>query len=242
MDLSDRFAIRYYEWSLQRAKEELQSGFPLLSGVRNTHAFKLIDLAEKLTPGDRENLLVGLVKRFHVRAAQLGSFEITPHEKELIDLYMNQGHVKQTNGRMAMLPFASAREKNIREELDANSKMKPDRKAVKKLVAQNLTGSLGSPTVNKGGVVEYETNAPHWRVRTDIDFGHTWEAMISYSHVILRDGSLSLQPPMHICGWMGLAGQTSWDLYTVEDTAEVADSIVTLITWFLGRWQELLPV
>jgi hypothetical protein len=146
----------------------------------------------------------------------------------------------QANGEMAMLPFASEREKSIRNELDSNSKRKPDRKAVKKLVTQSLSISLGSPTVNKGGI-EYETSTPHCKVRTNIDFGHTWGAMISYSHVILPNENLPLQPPVHICGWMGLAGQTAWDLYTADETRDVADNIVTLVTWFLGRWQELIP-
>jgi len=109
-------------------------------------------------------------------------------------------------------------------------------------VIRDLNSSLGPPTRNKGGEVEYTASTPHWTVTTSIDFGHTWGSMISYSHVLVPNGDRPLQPDLHICGWMGLAGQTTWELYTGNDTAEVAEGIVTLIVWFLGRWQELIPL
>jgi hypothetical protein len=241
MDFTDQFAVRYYEWSLERVGEELRDRFPLLSKVRNPHSFKLLELVQRLSPAEQEHLLVALVKRFHVRAGDLGKFVISPAEQELIDLYLNTGYVKQSNGKIAMLPFASERERRIREELDLNAAKRPDRKAIKKLVTRNLTNGLGAPTRNRGGTVEFESSIPNWTITTDIDFAHTWGPMISYSHVIIPEGDLPLQPSIHICGWMGLAGQTTWDLYTADDTEEVADSIVMLISWFLGRWRELVP-
>jgi len=55
-------------------------------------------------------------------------------------------------------------------------------------------------------------------------------------HVCIREGAAPQQLPIHICGWLGLAGQTSWDLYTSDDETEVANGITTLVSSFLLQW------
>lgn len=225
---------------MQRAKDEFRSGFPLLSLVLGNSAFRLIELAGKLNTEDRERLCVALVKRFHVHLPGADGITISPDEQTLINAYLNYNCVKGRDGKMSMLPFASERERLIKARLESGEVKIPERKAIKKLVTKLVAPELGSPALNKAGVVIYQTTAPGWRLRTNLDFGHTWGAMISYSHVIIPDGLAPLRPSIHICGWMGVAGQTTWDLYTGEDTEQVAIGIVTLITWFHGQWQELI--
>ena len=86
MEIADHFAIRYYEWSLERSKEEVSAGFPLLSLLRGRHAFKFLAVAQRLQLDLRDKFAAAMVKRFHPRAGALGAFTITGEEHELIDM------------------------------------------------------------------------------------------------------------------------------------------------------------
>lgn len=234
----DQFTQLYYQWSLDQAVKESDSGFPMLSGVRSSHIFKFFEFAETLNREDQKTLSVALVKRFHVRAGQLGLFSISESEKRLLQAFEMQGYTTNESGKLAMLPFASEREHRTKSLLESDKNIRPDRKAVKKIVKQRFKGSDYVMTT-EDGEIRLQAHAGEWTLRTVIDFGHTWGPTISYGHSLQHSSGLILQPEIHICGWMGIAGMTQWDLYTKDETETVAESIINLIDWFLMRWSEL---
>jgi hypothetical protein len=241
MHIADHFALHYYRWSLERAKEECRSGFPLLSLVKGTHAFTVLEVVQTLSPEAKEQFSVALVKRFHPRAAALGAFHMSPEEHRLVDLYLNHGYKTNARGETCMLPFASERERAVKEGWESGDSQKPRRTAVKRLVARALQSCGYEGNNTRAGELIYQNAASGWIMQTHIDFGHTWKPMISYAHVLIPPGQQPLVPDVHICGWMGIAGQTQWDLFTDQETEEVAQNIATLIRWFGGCWQDLIP-
>jgi hypothetical protein len=234
----DQFAQTYYMWSLEQALKEFDSGFPMLSSVRSSHVFRFLEFAGKLGKDEQKALSIALVKRFHVRAGELGLFSISESEKRLLQAFEMQGYKTNESGKVAMLPFASERERRTKLLLESNNDARPDRKEVKKVVKQRLSGRDHAMT-DKAGELILHTEAGEWTLRTLIDFGHTWGPTISYGHSLRHSSGLILQPEIHICGWMGIAGMTQWDLYTRGETDVVAESIVRLVDWFLIRWREL---
>jgi len=234
----DHFAQKYYHWSLDQALKECESGFPMLSNVQGTHVFRFFEFVETLNLEDQKTLAVALVKRFHVRAGQLGLFSISESEKRLLRAFEMHGYTTNEFGKVAMLPFASERERRTKSLLESDKNIRPDRKAVKKIVKQRLSGSDYEMNTNAAGIT-LGAHASEWTLRTVIDFGHTWGPTISYGHSLQHSSGLILQPEIHICGWMGIAGMTQWDLYTKDETDVVAEGIIKLINWFLIRWRDL---
>lgn len=76
-------------------------------------------------------------------------------------------------------------------------------------------------------------------MKTTIDYGGS-RGQITYSHVLVPSDGRPLFPPIHVCGWLGIAGQTSWDLYTSGQEEQVAAGIVGVVSWFTERWHDLV--
>lgn len=240
MELADRWAILYYAWSLDRADEEFRTEFPLLSLVHGRNTLKLIEYARSLAVNERRTLAIALVKRFNERAMRLKGDLLIEEERSLIEGYLNYDVRLTEAGKRRLLPFASDAERHINELLRSGSAQKGRPSLVRKSVSKQLRQKLGSPTSSRSGTQSYVAEIPGWRLRTMIDYGGSY-GQITYAHTITPTAGSRrpLQPPIHLCGCMGAAGQTSWDLYTLDDTDQVANSICTVISWFVKEWRTL---
>ena len=236
---SDLWAVRYYEWCRRRTEEEFRMGFPLLSLVLGRIAFQLIEYAASLDDARRKQLQVALPKRFHEKALNILGEKIDPGESDLIDGFLNHDKVIEPSGVRAMRPYASVREQEIISRIDSGNTNRGNRELIKSRVLEGLRNTLDPPERNVSGIVRYTTVASDWRLRTTIDFGGSY-GQITYAHVLTREGAAPQQPPIHVCGWLGLAGQTSWDLYNSDDEIAVANGITTLVNWFLLQWTDLV--
>ncbi len=240
MELIDRWAILYYEWSLNRATDEFLGEFPLLSLVRGRSAFQLIEYAKSLGIHERRGLAVALVKRFNERAMGLKGQIINAEEQSLTQGYLDYNIRITEAGKRRMLPFASEAERRISDEIHSGRAQRGRASLVRRALSERLKQKLGAPTSKPSGTQSYAVEAPGWRLRTAIDYGGSY-GQITYAHTITPTAvrRSPLQPPIHLCGCTGVAGQTSWDLYTLDDTDEVADSICTVISWFVNEWRTL---
>jgi hypothetical protein len=239
MELADLWAIRYYEWSLQQAQDEFRSGFPLLSHVLGCSAFKVIEYAGTLDALRREKIPAALVKRFNARAMALLGDTLSPVELKLVNGYLSHDKKVDAQGTvLGMFPYASEKQRIFNERIDSGVARRGKRQIIRKMVTEQLAETLGSPISDSSGTVKYENNANGWRLRTIVDYGGSY-GQISYGHVLIPEGLGPLFPPIHLCGWMGLAGETRWDLYTSGQEGEVAASIVQLVSWFVERWVPL---
>jgi hypothetical protein len=240
MELTDRWAVLYYEWSLDQADEEFLREFPLLSLVHGRSTFQLIEHARSLSTPERRRLAVALVKRFNERAMSLKGEVLNAEEQRLINGYLDHNIRLTEAGKRRLLPFASDGERRISELLHSGTAQKGKPSLVRKAVSKQLKQDLGSPTSKPSGTQGYVMEIPGWRLRTTIDYGGS-HGQITYAHTItpLEEIRRPLQPPIHLCGCMGVSGQTSWDLYTLDDTDQVANSICTVISWFAEQWRAL---
>lgn len=238
-NLVDLWAVRYHDWCLQRALEEFENGFPLLSLVLGRTAFELMEYARSLDDHKKRELAAALVKRFNPRYEQITGNTISAHEAYLIEGFLNYDKVMGPAGVLGMRPYASEREKAFVDAIQSGDTRKGDRRRIRKAIVQRLRGSLDEPESKPSGAIKYTTTMPGWKLRTVIDFGGSY-GQVTYAHVLLPDSLPPLQPSIHICGWMGLAGQTTWDLYTVDEEPLVVDGIVTLVNWFLPQAAELV--
>jgi hypothetical protein len=240
MEQADRWAILYYEWSLDRAQEEFVAEFPLLSLVRGRNTLKLIEYAKSLGADERRRLAVALVKRFNERALRLSGTVVDAEEQVLIEGYLDYDIRLTEAGKRRLLPFASDGERRISELLHSGRAQKGKPSLVRKAVSRQLKQRFGPPTSKPSGSQSYVAEIQDWRLRTTIDYGGS-HGQITYAHTIapIQGIRRPLQPPIHLCGCMGVSGQTSWDLYTLDDTDQVADSICTAICWFVEQWGAL---
>lgn len=233
----ERWPAQYYQWALERTLEEFESGFPLLSKVLGRSAFKLRGYAGSLEPAERLQLARALVKRFN-RAALKGGGTLQPREQALIDEFLTYG-VDESDTKSETPAYGSARERLIVQQIDAGTVRKGDRRSVRKMVTAVLSDFLDIPVIAPSGIYKYEIHIGEWRLRTMIDYGGNY-GQITYSHSLIPEPKHPLQPPIHICGWMGIAGETRWDTYSSEQESEAADGIVTLISTFVKQWAPAL--
>jgi hypothetical protein len=240
MELTDRWAMHYYEWSVGQAEQEFCAGFPLLSLVQGSSAFKLIECAGSLNSDERRKLAVALVKRFNERAMNLKGHIINVEERSLIERYLDYNIRITEAGKRRMLPFASEAERRISDEIHSGRAQKGRASLVRKVLSERIEQKLGPPAAKPSGAQNYAVEIPGWRLRTTIDYGGSY-GQITYAHTIASTAGspTRLQPPIHLCGCMGVAGRTSWDLYTVQDTESVASSIYSVVCWFVDRWLDL---
>lgn len=238
MDIADTWAVRYYEWSLQQAREEFEAGFPLLALVQGRIAFAMIEYANLLDARDRMQLATALVKRLNTRALAIEGKSLNSAESNLLEDFLNRDKRADPRGPSGVPLFASKKQQHLTEKIDSGVVSRGDRTAVRKLVTRELGSVIGSSVSKPSGAVKYEIPTPGWRMKTTIDYGGS-HGQITYAHVIVPSDGRPLFPPIHLCGWLGIAGQTSWDLYTSEQEEEVAAGIVRVVSWFAARWDAL---
>lgn len=224
MELTDRWAVRYYEWSCEHSEDEFRSGFPLLSTVLGASAWKLIEYAETLSALERSRLPSALVKRFNARALALIGHAIDPQETKLIDEYLN---------------FSSEKRRVFYEQIDYGYAKRGNKRVIRKMVTKQLGNVIGEALLDPSGTVKYEMKANGWRLRTLIDYGGSY-GQITYGHALIPDGLNPLFPTISLTRWMGVGGDTTWDAFTAGQEEEVAASIARLVSWFVERWIPLV--
>lgn len=144
MELADRWAIRYYEWSCKQAEEESRSDFPLLSHVLGTSAWRLIEYWGTLNSPARERLPRALVKRFNARALSLIGDTIDAQEIKLIDGYLNYDKVLDSNGAArGMRAYASEKERIFNEQIDTGIAKRGNRRLIREMATKRLGGAAG---------------------------------------------------------------------------------------------------
>jgi hypothetical protein len=200
----------------------------------------LIEYARSLSTDERQRLAIALVKRFNERAMGLKGDFLSQDEQSLIQEYLDYDVRLTEAGKRRLLPFASDAERRISELLQSGNAQKGKPSLIRSGVSKQLGQMLGPPTSKPSGTQSFVVEAPGWRLRTTIDYGGS-HGQITYAHTITSTAASRrpLQPPIHLCGCMGVAGQTSWDLYTLDETDEIANSICTVISWFVKEWRTL---
>lgn len=225
----DQFAVRYYRWALEDFRREVREGLPLLRTIKGSFAVRAVTYMDSFG-GDQLRLATALVKRAHPKALTLVGESPSPEEEALIAGYDNGTRLR------------------TREEDEYNAALLADAPRLKinrgrflSVIKEQLApvfGNEGEPFSTKDEW-RYQTGIGEWTVQTYIDVGGSVH-QLAYSHAIRAAEHRYLNENVSIFRWLGIGGQTSWNLLTDADTSAAALSISRVCAHFVRAAPDLL--
>jgi hypothetical protein len=213
------FGERYYRWALADARREVAEGFRFVRSVKGVIAQRFLAYVELLSPIERVELMSAMVRRFHRQAGHAADEPLTDREHAMLD---------RKDGEM-LRPRSPGHEPAMRASRGSN----------KRRLASGVHERLVQipRLVNTGAVGErYEIRIGSWSVFTSLSYGRP----PYYCHYIRDDSSRSLLEWGSLFSWLGIAGQTTWDLAQAGDAKETAEAMASVCNHFLGSVSELL--
>jgi hypothetical protein len=210
---ADWFAVRYYRWALDDALRGAQEDFPGIRLVVGALAIKNYHYLSSLKDQEREAVIRAMVKRFHSRAIDLTGESLSPAEQLLL--------TRKDLSIRSMPDVArpeGVRAKYIRRHLrDASSR-------------------LGKQLEMSPAGERFELQTSGWTVRTIV----VYSANPSYVQFVVDEVGNYLQDGISVLSWLGVAGQSTWDLAAEGEEAATAVSIVDAADVFLKAAPDLL--
>lgn len=202
------FLNAYYFWSLEDARRECSEGFPLVSRVRSRMTLRFLYYSQALGSERTETLMRALVLRFHPQAAEVAGHRLDPDSTSLIE-----------EMRLAL------RSPCPDEPPDPPSTSGPGRRRLSAAIDERL-GLVPGGARHPLGASQwfYERSFGGLRLRTFIDVGGRTH-QLTYHQRIDAPGLPEVGGWISLFSWLGIAGQTDWDLLGSEDAASAAESI-----------------
>lgn len=220
----DEFAVRYYQWALGDARREVSEAFRLVRSIKDALAMRSLAYLERLLPIEQIELLTALIKRFHPRAVELTGERLTARE---------EGLMKTKDDAILLLQLPMEAELG---PLSPNKRPRMSRSRFATLLKKQMADLLGTPpaAVKQAGM--FRTGIGDWTLSTIVTYG----SPPVYTQNIRVAERWSLQEAISVLSWLGIAGQTSWDLARAGDEAETARSIRNCCAHFLEAVRGLL--
>lgn len=218
-EANDEFSVRYYRWALDDARKEVTNSMPLLRSLNTTLALRAVALLDALDDADRQVAATGLVKRFHPRAVEITREALTPAETF---------HVRRWESA-SVTPTQI--EHTLREDLRTRGRV--SKAGLVRAVQHRLGGIFGRPPEQiTADVRRWVTGFGAWEVQTWVDVGGRRHQLL-YEHKISRAPSYRLQERISFLAWMGIAGQTHWDLLGLSNEEKAAASLTEVCSRFM---------
>lgn len=225
----EEFLQRYYLWCLSASAKEHENGFPHVRAIQSTAAFVFADYASVLT--DRESLLfrTGLIKRMNRIGMGLAGESLSEQEALLTQRYLDRLTLDSTMESGAW-----------RSKLSLSREDPPSQRLLRDTLLKRLNPTLGSP-------VKLADNFSEWRYRkiikgfcvdTYIATGRGFQ--MSYHHTIGIGSARPAHTGVSILEWLGIAGQTSWDLLKQSEVDAAVQTLIEAIVIFLDGVNDLL--
>ena len=226
-DEQREFAIRYYRWALEQWRSEIDGGFPILRGIRDSSCTGTLEIMKTQSRDERLEMARTLTKRRHPEAvAALGDTFSTEEQR----LFEHWRHLRAT------LYWESAEYAAVGQP--RKKRIAPLRAAIRQVVA---------PVVGKevdcchGVLYRYETRIGRWTVATRIDFTDR-QADIIYDHLIrLSEDSRRFAGPISVEKWFGISGVSEWRGLSDEEIPEAVANLALVCRRFLEAAPYLLP-
>jgi hypothetical protein len=226
----DEFVLKLYRWACADFQRELDEGFPLLRGIENPTTYCLLTLMESL-PKDKRLLLVsGLLKRFHVRAAQLLGETISAEENEFFERLSNSFAVVNS--------FQQQRWEAARK-FGPPLEPKQRKKIVQKVKSELHEPWCIWPKTGPWQGTSFEVEKGGFRILTR--FWPGTRVSFSYDHAILDKAKGYYWHPettfycdkFSIYSWLGISWETMWMDLRVGEVERVAKDLVRLSRHFI---------
>jgi hypothetical protein len=235
---------RFYQWALADFDREIRQDFPFLRRIRSEYLqFRILPAIESLSIEDRTRLASALVKQRHPHFTTAKPLNpLTPEDNHWIEWYRN------------MLRWPSQEELDLRSRRFGGKDFQIKRRELKRLLNDYLTPILGEPVKmtdadRLSGEWKYRTSIGEWTILTWFDIGAP-HCQLRYAHIAIPPEGLKHHPkyqhlPIGIMlisflTWLGLHGETSWDLLTKDDIPEAASLATELCAHFIQAARGLL--
>jgi hypothetical protein len=227
------FMDRYYRWAMNERAEELASDFARLRAMTDSSAATaLLQCLDGLDAEQRRLYASALLEyRSPFGEAQQGRLraeqgEVLNHVMEVVNHVMNESLGIQMRQWELRFP-GPKRPRNLR-----------------RCIRAVLDPLLGPPMEDaEGGLVEltYKNLLPSGHVlRTEVDLAGR-RHHLAYSHRLVEpSGGHYTHQSFSLFSWLGLSGETSWDLVTVETAPAVAEQLRGLCAHFLAALPAML--
>jgi len=223
-DRGDQLVIAYYHWAQADFEREIREGFPFLRRIKEQHlVFRVLPLLESLPAEKLYPLARVLVKRFHLTALELLGEEMTREDTKLIEWYL------------ATISRWSADEIRLQEDMQDNpERFRLDRNRFAALLKEHLIPILGNNLSDKTRRYwRYETQVKDVAVSTYVDIGGHYHQLVYGHQLPIWSHAEYRIPHTHILHWLGLYGQTQWDILNNKDIEETAKMVGLLCSHFL---------
>jgi hypothetical protein len=221
-----RFGQRFYAWSLEEARREVEAGFPSLRLFRSGPAHHALAILESMPVPSRFPFLSTLIRRrMRAEAEEAGSPFTDADEAGCRRFYDT-------------LVYPTPEEFALRETERSNPKQfRFDRRQFAKRLKASLRPILGVEPESLGsGCWTYRNTIEGVEVATTVDLGGS-------SHQLVYDHRIMVEPRAFrtsLLSWLGVSGQTDWSYLTEPDTASIADQLASLCEHLLKAAPSLL--
>jgi hypothetical protein len=208
--------VRYYRWAFDEAIRDTREGFPRLRLVTGAVAVKNYRYLSDLGEQQRETLARAMVKRFHPRAVELTGEGLAPVEHRALaekdaTLWGMEDPPRPTGSRRA-------RAAPLRRKIRGASQR------IGKTLEESRSGE------------RFELQVSGWTVRTVVNYS----SKPSYIQFVVGGDGQVLRDGIAVLSWLGVAGQSVWDLAESGDEADTAAAMIRAATYFLDAAREIL--
>ena len=211
------FCIRYFRWALADFEREIQQGYPLIASIKGRAAYRALSLLESLPGEESQRLANALVKRFHKRALERVGEHLSGEDVRLIELWRNAIDAPSHYEREAGLSAGGEQAPRFQPKVYAS------------LIKDRLKSELASPFEPLSGTTgRFQHQVGPWRVVTIVGYG----SQPFYAQDIIATKSVRLQSTVSVLCWLGIMGQTEWDLPQAGQEEEVARAVTMLVLHF----------
>jgi len=215
----EEFAVRYYRWAQADWQREAMESFGLLRGVRSSLAFSALRFIDELQPEEQPQYFTVFTKKGHPLAARITGQMLSAGEEELFQRFRT--------ARLVPLP--------IETEIALKPRMKVSHFAAE--AKARLRRIFGEPESRpEGGSERFVTSVGAWRLITLVNYGHY---PYSFQSIETERGD-RLQEHISLLAWLGLGGQTVWDLAREGDELDSALALTACCEHFLKAAPGLL--
>lgn len=238
-ELEKQFAVNYYQWAKREFQREVEEDFPILSRLRCRFSLRVYEFMLTLPADRRRMFALARTKHSNPEAAETCGEPITETEQELLQSYQNRGVVVYPIAGAARYGGPSKREREIEEAINRRQvRAQHSNRTFRADVLARVSEVLGGVVeVDQFETIKHVERADDWKITTSITLKGKFP--MRYTQYLTSRRGLSLETSFH--RWMGIMGDTFWDLITTDVTSDAIEQLASLCVRFISEGPRLLP-
>jgi hypothetical protein len=196
--------------------------------VRNVGVLVLLEMMSGMREPDRLRHAELLVRRFHRHGAALADESLTPEEERTVEAW-----VRERGERIARDGFLKS------HHLSPSGEFRTERKRFARSLQRALEPVCGGLEARSATEWEHRREVAGWVLDTYVDIGGR-QHQLTYGHSLGRRGEDPVLRQVSALTWLGIAGQTHWNLASESDEQSAADAVERLSMHFATAVPQLV--